>query len=82
MPKPRMKKLFTGRGKTRPIPRVVDASDIRAAKVVNAQQTPRTSATRDVFGPRPSMGAVAGTKVAGSRAKAGTYQPPSVNDNI
>lgn len=82
MPKPKITKLFTGRGKTRPIPRIVDSSDKIAARVVNAQQTPRTSATRDVFGPRPSMGAVAGSKVAGDRTKAGTYQPPSVNDNI
>lgn len=82
MPKPKITKLFTGRGKTRPIPRVVDSSDKIAARVVNVQQTPRTSATRDVFGPRPSMGAVAGSKAAGNRTKAGTYQPPSVNDNI
>lgn len=74
-------KLFTGRGKTRPIPRVVDSSDITAAKVVAIQQTPRTSPTKAALGPRPSTGGIFGSK-ANSSPKAGTYNPPSVNENI
>lgn len=83
MPKPNMKKLFTGRGKTRPIPRVVDSSDRREIKRVSIAQTPRTSAVRGYDGPRASAPAVFGRKAGGSaRTSAGTYNPPSVNDNI
>lgn len=79
---PKMSKLFTGRGKTRPIPRVVDSSDIAAAKVVAVQQTPRTSATQAALGPRASNPAVQGKRVSSSGVRAGTYNPPGVDGNI
>lgn len=84
MPKPRMRKLFTGRGKTRPIPRILDASDRLAARIVGATQQPRTSATKAAFGPRVSgTSGVLGTKVGNNGAPAaGIYSPGSTTDNI
>ena len=84
MPKPRMRKLFTGRGKTRPIPRVVDTSDREAARIVGATQTPRTSATKAAFGPRVGgVSGVLGTRVGNNGApSAGTYNPSGTHGNI
>ena len=83
MPKARITKLFTGRGKTRPIPRVVDASDRLAARVTAAQQTPRSSPVQAALGPRVDAGPVLGTRVSnGKGANAGVYNPGSVNGNV
>lgn len=78
----RIKPLFQGLGKTRPIPRIVDASDRLAARVVQVQQTPRTSPVKAAFSsvsPNPT----AGRKISGGgKANGGVYLPPGVSDNI
>lgn len=82
MPKPKMTKMFTGRGKTRPIPRIVDASQADEAKVVSAQQTPRSGPADKAFGPRPNMGPVAGSRAGSTGGRAGGYYPLGSQDNI
>ena len=70
-----VKKLFTGRGKTRPIPRVVDESDRRAAAELALKQ-PTTKATKNAFGPKVKAPVVFGKRVGGSSTPAaGTFNP-------
>lgn len=66
-----VKKLFTGRGKTRPIPIIVDESDKREIRRMAVTTVPSTKATQAAFGPRPQAPAVFGTKAAGSKTPAG-----------
>lgn len=81
--RPRITKMFTGKGKTRPIPRIVDSSDRLAARVVAAQQTPRTGPAEAAFGRHVPAAGVLGTKVSGGgRANAGVYNPIGTSDNI
>ena len=69
-----VKKLYTGRGKTRPIPQVVDESDRREVRRMAATTVPSTKATQNAFGPRVSAPTVFGKKVA-SNPKGGTFNP-------
>lgn len=81
--RPRMTKLFTGRGKTRPIPRIVDSSDRLAARVVAVQQLPRTGPAEKAFGKHVNAAGVLGTRVSGGgKANAGVYNPGGTSDNI
>lgn len=77
MPKPKMTKLFTGRGKTRPIPLPEYESDRRASLAAANDQRPKGKATRMPSGPRVGgTDAVFGTKIA-STPRAGVYDPAS-----
>lgn len=79
--RPRMTKVFTGRGKTRPIPRVVDSSDRLAARKVQIEQTPRTSPVKALNPRYAPSGGVLGSRVRADR-RAGTYSPQGTSDNI
>ena len=71
-----VKKLFTGKGKTRPIPRVVDESDRREIARMAATTVPSTKATQAAFGPRVKAPAVFGKAAGGAKTPAGgTFNP-------
>jgi hypothetical protein len=67
---------YTGKGKTRPIPQVIDESDRRAVRKMAATTVPKTKATQNAFGPRPSAPAVFGKPAGGAKTPAGgTFNP-------
>lgn len=63
-----MKKMYDGKNvATRPIPLIVDQSEIRAINAAAADQRPKTEAVNMPSGPRPAGAeAVFGTKVKGA----------------
>ena len=66
--RPAMKKMFDGRNMaTRPIPVIVDTSELRAIAAAAADSKPKTSAVNfPMSGPRPGgVGTVFGSKIAG-----------------
>lgn len=66
--RPRMSKMYDGKNvATRPIPLIVDSSDIRAIRAAAADQRPKTSAVNfPQSGPRPAGASVVfGTRVSG-----------------
>jgi hypothetical protein len=78
-----VKKLFTGRGKTRPIPRVIDESDRREIARMAATTVPTTKATQKSFGPRVSAPTVFGKKASGAKTPAGgTYNPTDLDSTL
>ena len=76
-----VKKLFTGRGKTRPIPRVVDESDRRAIAAMASQQ-PTTKATSKAFGPRVKAPTVFGKKTGASTPAGGKFNPTDLDSTM
>jgi hypothetical protein len=78
-----VKKLYTGRGKTRPIPRIVDESDRREIARMAATTVPTTKATQKAFGPRVSAPAVFGKPASGSKTpRGGTYNPTDLDSTL
>lgn len=78
-----VKKLFTGRGKTRPIPRIVDESDRREIARMAATTVPTNKATSKSFGPRVSAPVVFGRRVGGSKTPAGgTFNPTDLDSTL
>lgn len=72
--RPAMKQMYNGRNvATRPIPLIVDSSEIRAINAAAADQEPKAYAVNMPSGPRP-VGAdqVFGTRVAGAPGNAVT----------
>lgn len=86
--RPAMKQMYRGKGATRPIPLIVDSSDIRAIAAAAADQRPKTSAVNfPQSGPRPGgIGVVFGTKVAGPgnvvSNRAGIFAPLTGTQNF
>lgn len=83
MPKPKMHKLFTGRGKTRSIPLIVDSSEKRAIAAAAADQRPKGKAVNFPQGPRVGgVNDVFGTKVGTGGFKGGVTNPSGLNETI
>lgn len=85
--RPAMKKMFDGRNMaTRPIPVIVDQSEIRAINAAAADAKPKTSAVNFPQSGNRVSGAdvVFGTKVAapGNVAKGGTFAPLTGTQNF
>lgn len=71
---PRVSKLFTGRGKTRPIPVIFDESENRAGKAAAADQKPLGEYVNMPSGPRAKSG-IFGRKIGGGgKVRAGKYE--------
>jgi hypothetical protein len=78
--RPNMHKMFDGRNiATRPIPVIIDSSDLLAIRVAAANFRPKTYAVKMASGPRPKgTDVVFGTQVAGGAKLAmGTFNPGS-----
>lgn len=85
--RPRMAKMFDGRNTaTRPIPVVVDQSELRAIAAAAADSKPKTSAVNfPQTGPRPAgTQPVFGTKVSspGDIARSGVFSPITGTDSF
>ena len=87
--RPRMNQFYNGRNTaTRPIPLIVDSSEIRAINAAAADQEPKAYAVNMPSGPRP-VGAeqVFGTPVAGAPGnavsqRAGVFNPWTGTENF
>lgn len=66
MPKPKVKKLFTGQQATRPIPVYHDSADDRAIDSASKQQKPKTITPAGKPTPYVQANPTAGSKVNGS----------------
>ena len=74
--RPTMRKMFDGKGKTRPIPVIVDTSELRAIAAAAADSTPKLAAVNWPTTPRVGPSVVFGTKVTGAtRVAGGIYNP-------
>lgn len=88
--RPKMSKMYDGRNTaTRPIPLVVDQSELRAINAAAADQKPKTSAVNfPTTGPRPGgADAVFGTPVTGApgnviNGRSGTFNPATGTENF
>ena len=86
--RPRMQKMYDGRNTaTRPIPLIVDQSEIRAINAAAADQRPKTSAVQFPTNQRPvTSDAIFGTKVTGPGGvidnRAATFSPITGTDNF
>lgn len=86
--RPRMRKMYDGRNTaTRPIPLIVDQSEIRAINAAAADSRPKTSAVQFPTNQRPiSTDAVFGSKVTGPGGvidqRAGVFSPVTGTDNF
>ena len=86
--RPRMQKMYDGRNTaTRPIPIIVDSSEVRAINAAAADQRPKTSAVQFNTNKRPvTSEAIFGTKVTGPGgvidSRAGVFQPVTGTDNF
>lgn len=80
---PNMHKMFDGRNiATRPIPVIMDSSDMLAIKVAAANQRPKAYAVKMASGPRPKgTDVVFGTVISGGafagKVSFGTFNPAS-----
>jgi hypothetical protein len=77
---PRVKKMFTGRGKTRDIPVITDTSDLRAIKAAAADQKPKGQYVNMPSGPRPKGQGALGKKIGATKVRGGVYNH-GVEDN-
>ncbi|AEL97913.2 capsid accessory protein [Mycobacterium phage Patience] len=88
--RPAMRQMYNGRNvATRPIPLIVDTSEIRAIMAAAADARPKTSAVNfPQSGPRPAGAAVVfGTKVSGAPGNvvsnnAATFAPLTGTQNF
>lgn len=86
--RPAMKKMFDGRNMaTRPIPLIVDSSEVRAINAAAADQRPKTSAVQFNTNQRPvTAAAVFGTKVTGPGgvidSRSASFQPVTGTQNF
>lgn len=83
---PRMNKMYDGRNvATRPIPVIVDTSDLRAIAAAASDQKPKASVVNMPSKPRPTgADTIFGTKVARSANLtpiAGIYEPAAGIDH-
>lgn len=77
----RVKKLYTGRGATRPIPVSEYPSERTKSRAAAADQRPKGKATRMPQGPRVGGATeVFGTKIRGTGG--GVYNPTGMGQNI
>lgn len=79
---PKMSKMYDGRNvATRPIPLVVESSDVLAARAAAADQRPKAQNVNMPSGPRPKMDAttVFGKKISspGDAANSGAVYNPA-----
>lgn len=86
---PRMQKMFDGRNmKTRPIPIIVDSSEVRASKAAAADQKSKLKAVNfPTTGPRPGgTQEVFGTQVASPgnviNSRTGVFNPATGTQNF
>lgn len=87
--RPAMKKMYDGKNvATRPIPLIVDVSELRAIAAAAADQRPKTSAVNfPQTGPRPSgANVVFGSKVGGPgnviNSRSGVFAPLTGTQNF
>lgn len=77
----RVKKLYTGRGSTRPIPVSEYPSDKVVSRAAAADQRPKGKATKMPQGPRVGgVSEVFGTKIRGTGG--GTYNPNGLSNQV
>lgn len=82
--RPTMRKMYDGKGATRPIPVIVDTSDLRAIAAAAADQRPKVGVVNMPMGQK-NIGspAIFGTKVNGStRVSGGVYNPAVGGESI
>lgn len=86
--RPRMQKMYDGRNTaTRPIPLIVDQSEIRAINAAAADSSPKTAAVQFPTNQRPiTSSAVFGSRVTGPGGvidnRAATFSPITGTDNF
>lgn len=79
--RPRMSQMYRGKGATRPIPLIIDQSEIRAIRAAAGDARPLASAVNfPMSGPRPAGASVVfGTQIAGPgnviNGRQGTFAP-------
>lgn len=80
----RVKKLYTGRGATRPIPVVEYPSERLTNRAAAADQRPKGKAKKMPQGPRVGgVQEVFGTKIAGPKGSGGSsFNPNGLGDTI
>lgn len=80
----RVKKLYDGKGATRPIPVSEYPSERVAARAAAADQRPKGKATKMPQGPRVGgVSEVFGTKIASQKgAGGGTFNPSGLGDTV
>lgn len=77
--RPNMKRMYDGKGATRPIPLIVDSSEARAIAAAAADQRPKSEVVNFPSAPLATQDvAVFGTVVPGSTVVQGAVYNPAV----
>ena len=74
--RPAMKEMYRGRGKTRPIPIIVDSAERRAIAASAADQKPKVGVVNMPMNRRVTgVSVIFGSVVGGAKVNGGNYKP-------